>query len=212
MTHAVGPMQELHLALVLDNVDPEGRGRIQVELQATGMVLWAACLAPSSGNGYGVSALPRLEELVVVGFVSPELPLIMGAIWAGQDSHPQDAQAVQDKYALITPSGAKVIIDDSDGPKIELETPAGQKLTVTDSGGGEIHIERGSETIDLTPATISINSSAKVEVSAAQVNVSAGMVQVDAGMSQFSGVVKCDTLIATSVVSTSYTPGAGNVW
>jgi len=49
-------------------------------------------------------------------------------------------------------------------------------------------------------------------VSAAQVNVSAGMVQVDAGMSQFSGVVKCDTLIATSVVSTSYTPGAGNVW
>lgn len=212
MPHALGPMQELHLALVLDNVDPEGRGRIQVELQATGMVLWAACLAPGAGNGYGVSCLPRTEEVVVVGFISPELPLILGAIWAGQDSHPQDAQPVQDKYALVTPSGAKVVIDDSDGPKIELETPAGQKLTITDSGGGEIHIERGSETIDLTPATISINSSAKVEVTATQVNVSAAMVQVDAAMSDFSGVVKCNTLIATSVVSTSYTPGAGNVW
>jgi hypothetical protein len=51
-----------------------------------------------------------------------------------------------------------------------------------------------------------------VTVSAAKVDVSAGMVTVDAGMSKFSGVVKCDTLIATSVVSTSYTPGAGNIW
>jgi len=38
------------------------------------------------------------------------------------------------------------------------------------------------------------------------------MLEVDAGMSKFSGVVQCDTLIATSVVASSYTPGAGNVW
>jgi hypothetical protein len=36
-------------------------------------------------------------------------------------------------------------------------------------------------------------------------------VTVDAGMSQFSGVVQCDTLIATSVVAQSYTPGIGNI-
>ena len=35
---------------------------------------------------------------------------------------------------------------------------------------------------------------------------------IDAAMSQFSGVVRCDTLISNSVVSASYTPGAGNVW
>ena len=38
------------------------------------------------------------------------------------------------------------------------------------------------------------------------------VVQVDAGMSSFSGVVRCDTLISNSVVSASYTPGAGNIW
>jgi hypothetical protein len=38
------------------------------------------------------------------------------------------------------------------------------------------------------------------------------MVEVDAGMAKFSGVVECDTLIASSVVAASYTPGAGNVW
>ena len=35
---------------------------------------------------------------------------------------------------------------------------------------------------------------------------------VDAGMSKFSGVVQCDTLISNSVISASYTPGAGNIW
>ena len=38
--------------------------------------------------------------------------------------------------------------------------------------------------------------------------------QVDAVVTplEFSGVVDCQTLVSTSVVSTSYTPGAGNVW
>jgi hypothetical protein len=40
----------------------------------------------------------------------------------------------------------------------------------------------------------------------------AGMANVNAGMSKFSGVVKCDTIIANSVVGSSYTPGAGNIW
>ena len=35
---------------------------------------------------------------------------------------------------------------------------------------------------------------------------------VDTAMAKFSGVVKCETLIATSVISASYTPGAGNIW
>ena len=49
-------------------------------------------------------------------------------------------------------------------------------------------------------------------VNAAQVAVSAGMVTVDAGMSRFSGVVQCDTLISNTVISATYTPGAGNIW
>jgi len=55
-------------------------------------------------------------------------------------------------------------------------------------------------------------SPAIVEVQAAQVKVSAGLVTVDAALSRFSGVVQCDTLITNSVVSASYTPGAGNIW
>ncbi len=49
-------------------------------------------------------------------------------------------------------------------------------------------------------------------VQAAQVKVSAALVTVDAGMAKFSGVVKCETLLTNAVVSSSYTPGAGNIW
>jgi hypothetical protein len=38
------------------------------------------------------------------------------------------------------------------------------------------------------------------------------MVSVNAGMSTFSGVVQCDTLISNTVISATYTPGAGNIW
>jgi hypothetical protein len=44
------------------------------------------------------------------------------------------------------------------------------------------------------------------------VNVTAPQVSVSAAMSTFSGIVQCDTIIATTVVGTTYTPGAGNVW
>jgi uncharacterized protein involved in type VI secretion and phage assembly len=39
----------------------------------------------------------------------------------------------------------------------------------------------------------------------------AGQVAVNAAVTEFSGTVRCTTLIADSVVASSYTPGAGNV-
>ncbi len=212
MNHQAGVLQALHLGRVLDNSDPETRGRLQVEVLNTGMQLWAICMTSSAGQGYGISCLPKVDEIVVLAFLSPELPVVLGAVWSGGSSHPDDAQAVEDKYSLISPQGTRVILDDSNGPTVNVQTRSGYHLTITEASGGEIKIEKGSESITLSASGISIVSASTVEVQAAQVNVSAGIVKVDAAMSQFSGVVKCDTLIATSVVGTSYTPGAGNIW
>ena len=44
------------------------------------------------------------------------------------------------------------------------------------------------------------------------VTVRAPVMTVEAGMTRFDGVVRCQTLIAESVVASSYTPGAGNIW
>jgi hypothetical protein len=62
------------------------------------------------------------------------------------------------------------------------------------------------------PAGVEVQSSSKLTLSAATIEVSAGVVTVNAGLSKFSGVVQSDSLITNSVVSASYSPGAGNLW
>ena len=210
--HALGQLQSLQLAQVIDNVDPDGRGRIKVRLQSTPMELWASVIAPSAGQGYGVSFIPRLDEIVVLAFVTPELPLVLGSVWAGQSSVPEDADPHEDHYVVRTPAGTVVEFDDGDGPKVEMRTQSGYRININESNGGEITIERGAQSIKLTPAEINIDSSGPVNINSSTVNVSAAMVKVDAAMSKFSGVVQADTVIATSVVGTTYTPGAGNIW
>jgi len=59
---------------------------------------------------------------------------------------------------------------------------------------------------------VTITTSASIELQTDSLTVSASSVTVNAATSQFSGVVQCDTLIADTVVGTSYTPGAGNIW
>jgi len=210
--HSLGQLQSLQLAQVVDNVDPDSRGRIKVRLQSTPMELWASVVAPSAGQGYGVSFIPRLDEMVVIAFVTPELPLVLGSVWAGQSSVPEDADPHEDHYVVRTPAGTVVEFDDSDGPKVEMRTRSGYRININESSGGEITIERGAQSIKLTPAEINIDSSGPVNINSSTVNVSAAMVKVDAAMSKFSGVVQADTVIATSVVGTTYTPGAGNIW
>lgn len=210
--HAMSAMHSLGMGQVRDNVDPDSRGRIKVLLLATQMEVWASVVVPSAGQNYGISFLPKVDEIVVVAFITPEQPLVLGSIWCGQGSAPEDADPQEDHYVVRTPAGTVLEFDDEDGPKMEIRTPQGYSITVTDGSGGEIAITRGSQSITMTSSEVSIVSSAKVSVQASNVEISAGMLKVDAGMSKFSGVVQADTVIANAVVGTSYTPGAGNIW
>ncbi len=212
-THSLGPLQELHLGVVTDSADPDTRGRVKVRLHSTGLELWAPVVTLGAGSGYGVSCLPRVGEQVVLAFLSPEQPLVLGAVWSGSSSAPADASPVEERYVVRTPAGIQLMLDDaSAGARVKIETPAGYHLTIDEGSGGKVTVEKGGEKIEMSASGISITTSGQVKVEASQVNVSAGMVQVDAGMSKFSGVVQCDTLISNSVVSASYTPGAGNIW
>ena len=212
MPHALGQFATLHLGRVTDNADPDGRGRVRVRLFALDLEVWASALAPSAGRGYGAALIPRIDEVVVLAFVTPEVPVVLGAIWSGSSALPSEADPEDDVYCLRTPAGVLVELDDGDGPSLTLTTPQGYSIKVTDGEGGEIAVTRGGQSVKLTASEISIQSSGTVSVQASQVKVSAGMVQVDAGMSKFSGVVQADTVIANAIVGTSYTPGAGNIW
>ncbi len=210
--HALGIYHSLQLAQVIDNADPDGRGRVQIQLASASVQMWAGTVVASGGDNYGTVFIPKVGEIVVVAFVSPELPLVLGSIWSGSGSAPADAEAVEDHYVIRTPSGLVIEMDDAEGPKVDIRTDSGHHIQITDEGGGEIVIDRGGDSVVLDSEGISITAASKVKIEAGQVEVSAGMVKVDAGMSKFSGVIQADTVITNSVVSSSYTPGAGNIW
>lgn len=56
------------------------------------------------------------------------------------------------------------------------------------------------------------NGSSVVRVNPGSVEISGGTVKVDAAMTNVNGVLKTSTLMADSVIASSYTPGAGNIW
>ena len=106
-----------------------------------------------------------------------------------------------------------ITLDDQQGQEtLTLETPGGQILTLKDGPGTVTCEDSNGNSVAMEPAGVTVKAASKVKVEAATVEVTAGMVTVDTAMAKFSGIVKCETLIATSVISTSYTPGAGNIW
>ena len=117
------------------------------------------------------------------------------------------------KKVVCSRNGVKITLDDTDGQEqLILETPGGQKVTLKDGPGSVTIEDSNGNSVKLESAGITVTASAKVTVNASTAEISAGMLTVNAGMSKFSGVVQADTVITNSVVSSSYTPGAGNIW
>ena len=170
-----------------------------------------------AGNNRGSWFIPDVDDEVLLAFEhgDPQRPLVIGALWNGSDAPPEsmDGAGRNFKKVLRSRNGVKITLDDQDGQEsLTLETPGGQTCKLKD-GPGAIEIsDSNGNSIKLETAGITITAAAKVTVNASQVAVSAAMVKVDAAMSKFSGVVQADTVICNSIISASYTPGAGNIW
>jgi uncharacterized protein involved in type VI secretion and phage assembly len=210
-------------ALVTDINDPDGQGRVKVSLPwapDTGggkYDTWARLATLMAGNNRGTWFIPDVSDEVLVAFEGGDIrrPYVIGALWNGSDAPPESMDGAGNNYKKVIRSrnGVKVTLDDQDGQeKFIAETPGGQKVTLKDGPGSVEIVDSNGNSIKLEASGITITASAKVTVNASQVAISAGMVTVDAGMSKFSGVVQADTVISNSVISASYTPGAGNIW
>jgi uncharacterized protein involved in type VI secretion and phage assembly len=213
----------VYAALVTDIVDPDGQGRVRVRLpwspDASGKSYeaWARLAAFMAGNNRGAWFIPDVGDEVLLAFEAgdPRRPYVLGALWNGRDAPPasMDGSGRNDKKVLRSRNGVVITLNDESGKEsLTLETPGGQSLKLQD-GPGKIEIrDSNGNSVELASSGITVTTSAKVTVQASTVEVSAGMVTVNAGMSRFSGVVQADTVITNSVVSASYTPGAGNIW
>jgi uncharacterized protein involved in type VI secretion and phage assembly len=210
-------------ALVSDIKDPDGQGRVKVTLPwaaDTGSgryEAWARLATMMGGNNRGSWFVPDVNDEVLVVFEGGDTrrPHVIGGLWNGHDSPPESMDGSGNNYKKVLRSrnGVKVTLDDQDGQEQFIcETPGGQKVTLKDGPGSIEIVDSNGNSVKLESAGVTVTASAKVTVNASTVAISAGMVTVDAGMSKFSGVVQADTVISNSVISASYTPGAGNIW
>jgi uncharacterized protein involved in type VI secretion and phage assembly len=211
-------------ALVKDLRDPDGQGRVKVLLPWSpdggdaAYEAWARVATLMGGKNRGSWFVPDVDDEVLLVFLGgdPRHPVVVGGLWNGRDTPPERMDGAGKNYLkkLRSRNGVQVTLDDHDGQeKLVLETPAGQKVTLADGPSTIVVEDANGNSIKLESAGITVNASAKVTVTAGgPVQVSTSLLTVDAGMSKFSGVVKADTVITNSVVSASYTPGAGNIW
>ena len=214
-----------YLATVVSVQDPDNLSRVRVALHNfAGLAdqdaaVWARVAAPFAGDGRGAFMLPDVEDEVLVSFVNgdPRYPIVVGGLWNGAAGAPETLGGSGDRvdrWTIVGKAGTRIAIIEESGSqaKIILETPGGVVCEISDQGGGLTEFTVAGTTVTFDTQGVTVQTSGNVDVQASKVSVSAGMVTVDAAMSKFSGVVKCDVLQATTVISSTYTPGAGNVW
>jgi uncharacterized protein involved in type VI secretion and phage assembly len=215
------PRMNLAYGQVTEVGDPDGDFRVKIKLHAMQQVdnqdyeVWARVAVPVAGNGYGTAFLPDVDDEVIVGFVGADLarPIVLGSLYhsgARPADEAVDGSEVK-RWTVTGHKGTRVAIDESGSSKVTMETANGVKVVVDDSGS-KVTATNGSGTVEITPSEIKVQTGGIVKVEGSMVEVSAPMVTVDAALTDFSGVVMCDVLQTNTVIATTYTPGAGNVW
>ena len=202
-------------AFVTDIVDPESLGRIEVRFPFLGtdgdrdVRAWATLCTPYADADAGLEILPEVDSQVVVAFEAGNLrrPYIVGCAWNGRAALPHDPEVPNNIRLLRSRADSRLEFDDTDAaPKLTLRTRSGHEVVI-DEGANEVTVQHATGCV-VRLTTTSVEVTANIDVS-----VTAAMVDVTAPMSTFSGIVKCQTVIADSfVISPAYTPGVGNIW
>lgn len=179
---------------VEDNADPQGIGRVQVSSPAglgAGARAWAMPCVPYAEPGVGLSMLPPIGADVWVEFEEGDArrPIWTGFFWGSPPRPP----AAADEVILTTQGGHRLSLSDS-----------GQAISVSHPGGSSVKLD--------ATGLVEFTASSTIRLMASRVEIEAGMIELQAGAVDASGVLRCETLVATSVVASSYTPGAGNIW
>jgi len=135
----------LYKGIVRDVDDPEGRGRIRIEIHEllgkNRTSAWASYCAPFGGGGSGFFMLPHPGDGVWVMFEQgdPSKPVWIGFWFNVQDPPPEDAG--QDVRMLQSKSGHRIVFGDEAGKEyIEIRDMA-ENIVRMDAVTGNLTIK-----------------------------------------------------------------------
>lgn len=174
---------------------------------------WARMSQFMGGNQRGAWFLPELDDEVLVAFVGgdPNMPVVLGGMWNGQDTPPQNNDDGDNNIKQIkTRTGLTLTFDDKKAEEsVRLETPNGNSVKVSQANGIEIsvansviHIENGLITIETKNSTV---------IKSGKITLTAPNISLDADKVICSKTLECEALMATTEIAENYTPGGGNI-
>ena len=163
------PHSEQQPAIVKDNNDPLGMGRIRVQFlwqaKRNEMTPWIRVVQPYTGGGKGFYFVPEIGEEVLVDFEggNAERPFVLGAHYNGEEKsgyHNTDNRV----KAIHTKSGHKLIFTEDES--ILLSDKNGNTLRF-DTQGKNIEIS-APETISIRCKNFELNASQNIKTEAGQ--------------------------------------------
>lgn len=170
-------------AVVTNNKDPDGLGRVKVKLPwmaDTAESDWARVVTPMAGAARGFYFLPEVDDEVLVAFEhgNPESPYVLGALWNGKDKPPEsNSDGKNDRRTIKSRSGHVIRLTDADGAeKIEIIDKSAKNSivistkdnTITITADADISIQAGKGKLTLGGNGIEITSKAAVKIEAKQ--------------------------------------------
>ncbi|HRG39387.1 MAG TPA: phage baseplate assembly protein V, partial [Bacteroidia bacterium] len=170
---------ETQMAVVKDNKDPDGMGRVRVEMlwqQSTGqMTDWIRVLTPDAGKSDSVSKnrgfvfVPEVGDQVLVGFRynDPNRPFVMGSIFHGKTAG--GGGTGNNTKSLTTRSGSTVILDDSK-KNITISDPSGNKMVYDGSGNVNVTSPK-TMTLSCGSSSITLNQDGTIQISGKNITV-----------------------------------------
>lgn len=201
--HSGGKFFGVVVGVVTNNRDPENMHRVKVRfpwLNGDDESNWARVATPMAGDGRGLYFLPEVDDEVLLAFEHGcvEHPYVIGALWNGKDSAPEDnSDGENNNRSIKSRSGHLIRLCDRSGQEsIEIVDKTGNNKIVIATSGNKISIEAQGD-IDITSQTgkltlsavgidiksqagIQMQANANIDVTAtAQVNVKGVMVNVN---------------------------------
>lgn len=201
------PQCETQTAIVQDNDDPEGLGRVRVRFHWQSppeMSPWIRAASIHSGAERGVYFLPEKGDEVLVGFENnhPDRPFVMGSLYHRNAKPAEWSDPKNNKKAFKTKSGNQIYFDDESGKEeIRISNKNGDnEIVLSLEGSGKIAI-KSKDTLELSAKNIALKAESKLtmqtqgeaSIEAANASLKAsGKLEVNGGgMAEFkAGVIK----------------------
>jgi uncharacterized protein involved in type VI secretion and phage assembly len=166
------------VALVTQNQDPDGLGRVRVRFPWFDDTesFWARLATPMAGKDRGLVLIPEVDDEVLVAFEREDLrfPYNLGGLWNGVDKPPFDnSDGNNDTRKFKSRKGHTLTFDDGSQGVVELKHENGGLVKLTDDGIVVDDGQGNTVSIDNKSGAMKLQATGSLEIKAATITIEA---------------------------------------